>query len=261
MRDVAPILCYNHGFQVLHPCASDAAESLFLLPQGQSMAGPNEKFRIVRDTVRDAGHSHGRGRFQWRLATIFLATTVAAIASAGLSREGFEGALGAVVLSWLGLIGLHLLVRGIGHRAYWTPDLGVGVVMIILAGYGMWSLMQSNIRPRSIKLVGLFEGVPRPESLITLLIGGTILYGLWRAAHPKWTVRIVANAEGVELIEGIAQAKIKTARAFFEREVLLTGHITIRAFRQSNGHLHVNVRGPIGSDMKQRIRNFLTTVM
>lgn len=56
------------------------------------------------------------GPLQVRLSTLFVVTTIAAIAFAGASRSGLYGAMGTVFASWMGLIGLYCLVPAVRHR-------------------------------------------------------------------------------------------------------------------------------------------------
>ena len=56
-------------------------------------------------------------RHQWRLSTLFILTTVAAIAFAGFSKFGFSGAVRAVFAAYIGLIGVACVVEGLRNRA------------------------------------------------------------------------------------------------------------------------------------------------
>lgn len=55
-------------------------------------------------------------RFQWKLSTLFVITTIFAVALAGAAKLGMHGAIGTLFSSWLGLIGGYCLFLGIVDR-------------------------------------------------------------------------------------------------------------------------------------------------
>jgi uncharacterized repeat protein (TIGR04138 family) len=56
------------------------------------------------------------GLLQWRLSTMLVVTTLAAIAFAGLARAGMAGAVGTVLAVWFAVIGLYCLVPSVRNR-------------------------------------------------------------------------------------------------------------------------------------------------
>lgn len=86
---------------------------------------------------------------QWRLSTLFVATTLAAIAVSGYGQLGVNGALGAVVSSWFCLIGLFLVVRGIADRQEgWLLPVLIGLVLTSIAIYGFLTIILADTWPR-----------------------------------------------------------------------------------------------------------------
>ena len=53
---------------------------------------------------------------QWKLSTLFVATTIAAIAISGFSRSGLNGVFNALYTSWFVFLGISCICIGIFHR-------------------------------------------------------------------------------------------------------------------------------------------------
>ena len=54
---------------------------------------------------------------QWRLSTMFVATTLAAIAIAGFSRSGLDGAFSALMSSWFVFLGVCCMLIAIATKS------------------------------------------------------------------------------------------------------------------------------------------------
>jgi hypothetical protein len=83
---------------------------------------------------REPGRAPGR-RFQFRLATLFLLTTVFAVASAGFAKGSIEGAVGALFGAWTTLIGCACIWGGVRERTLLGLAIGAGYVIL---GASIW---------------------------------------------------------------------------------------------------------------------------
>ena len=90
-----------------------------------------------------------------------------------------------------------------------------------------------------------------------MLIG----YVVWRAMRPRYTVKIVVDEQGIKHHEGLPKACERTVLEFIEKNLSPEGKVTICASRQPNGYLRLDFRGQLDSGTRQRIRNFLITVI
>ncbi|MCA9099603.1 MAG: hypothetical protein KDA63_00535, partial [Planctomycetales bacterium] len=72
------------------------------------------------------------GPVQWKLSTMFMVTTIVAIAFAGFGHLGVEGAMGTLFASWMGLIGTTCLVDGMTDRSKpgWMASVVIGGLML-----------------------------------------------------------------------------------------------------------------------------------
>ena len=67
----------------------------------------------------------------WTISTMFVATTVAAVAASGFSRSGLDGALYALLSSWFVLIGATCLCLGVSKRASdWLLLISLGIIFL-----------------------------------------------------------------------------------------------------------------------------------
>jgi hypothetical protein len=88
---------------------------------------------------REAGE-RPRRRFQFRLATLFLATAVFAVASAGFAKGSIAGALGAVFGVWIILVGVICIWGAVRERSLVSLlALGTGIAWLLL-GASFWFL-------------------------------------------------------------------------------------------------------------------------
>jgi hypothetical protein len=85
---------------------------------------------------RSGGHSAQeqttRRRMQWRLSTIFVVTTIAAIAFAGFARLGLVGALAFLGAAWHVMLGVFCIAAAFAQRRdRWLPA-AIGLVFIAI---------------------------------------------------------------------------------------------------------------------------------
>ena len=97
--------------------------------------------------------------------------------------------------------------------------------------------------------------------VILVLLAGMVLWGILRALQPPWLVNIVVANGKVLSHRGVAKAHFSTMIRFFEHDVALGGHTTIRAARHPNGALTLKVSGRTDPGTRQQIRNFLITIL
>ena len=83
---------------------------------------------------RKPGRAPG-GRLQFRLATLFILTTVFAVASAGFAKGSIEGAVGALFGAWTTLIGCACIWGSVRERTLLGLAIGVGYVVL---GASVW---------------------------------------------------------------------------------------------------------------------------
>ena len=70
---------------------------------------------------------------RWRVSTLLVATTVAAIGCAGFSKHGLDGALGTLLSSWLVLLGMASIYMGVSNRSKdWLLAVAAGVIFTSL---------------------------------------------------------------------------------------------------------------------------------
>jgi hypothetical protein len=80
-----------------------------------------------------------RGRFQFRLSTLFVVTAIVAVASAGLAKGSIRGAVVALLGAWTTLVGCLFVWGALARRRrMWFFGLLVGVGYLLL-GAAMWT--------------------------------------------------------------------------------------------------------------------------
>src|SRR5262245_61968589 len=92
------------------------------------------------------------------------------------------------------------------------------------------------------------------QSWFALFLGAFVLYGLWRALQPKWSVKIVAAPDSIKHQKGLPKSQQGNIRAFFENDVSIQEPITILAMRYSKRHIRLHIDGQIDPGTRQRIR-------
>ncbi|MCE9548674.1 MAG: DMP19 family protein, partial [Planctomycetia bacterium] len=96
---------------------------------------------------------------------------------------------------------------------------------------------------------------------IMLTLAAIVAVAIWRSSRPKWSLVAVIDREGVKLHQGIAQAHQRYVIDFLRNEVPVETPVTIRALREPDGQLRTEFAGGIDAGTRQRIRNFLLTMM
>lgn len=99
------------------------------------------------------------------------------------------------------------------------------------------------------------------EQFILLAIAAFVLWALWRACGKRWTICIQAGPQHVEIVRGVAIAQRSTVANFFRYDVVLSGAIQILALKDYQGRLQMKIVGELDDELRQRIRNFLISVL
>jgi hypothetical protein len=105
------------------------------------------------DAFAESEVARVRGRPQWRISTLLIFTTVAAIAMAGYAGNGFDGAIQCLYASWLILIGGFAVSRCRGGR---QPGHLLGLcsgLLFLSLGLTVFLLiiLQQGAEPRNVK--------------------------------------------------------------------------------------------------------------
>ena len=78
------------------------------------------------------GRPRSPRRFQWRISTLFLITTIGAIAFAGFGQFGITGAIRTLVGAWLALIGGAMIALTLANRSQRRLiELALGIAFVI----------------------------------------------------------------------------------------------------------------------------------
>ena len=96
---------------------------------------------------------------------------------------------------------------------------------------------------------------------IPFLLGGFVLYVLWRACQPRWLIKIVARPESKPTMQGIPHAKLLRIEEFFERDIKLPCDVTIYIHKEQGGRLRTRFQGKLDQGLQQRIRNALYDIL
>jgi hypothetical protein len=84
---------------------------------------------------------------------------------------------------------------------------------------------------------------------------------LYFALRPRYDFRITVRGGGVDIQGAFPAAKRGALASFFARDVTLPQTVRIYGRRQGKGRWKLVLRGRIDRWEKQRIRNFLLTVL
>jgi hypothetical protein len=95
-------------------------------------------------------------------------------------------------------------------------------------------------------------------TMVLVAVGG---YCLWNISRPKWMLEIVVLPDGVKSCRGLPKAQEQKIVNFLQHDVSLPGKVRIRGTRSRNGRWHIAMAGSLDAGMRQRIRNFLITVL
>ncbi len=130
-RDFGRIVVALARFELLPKCYDrplEEFEAVFDIRAGFQVESSPEQ-RAAADIRRRRRHQR-----QWKLSTLFLITTIAALVFAGFSKLGLEGAIGMLFASWLGVIGSSSFAYAVfDRRKGWRTALVIGLFFIVVA--------------------------------------------------------------------------------------------------------------------------------
>jgi hypothetical protein len=94
-------------------------------------------------------------------------------------------------------------------------------------------------------------------------LAGAVLFGylVWCAIRPRYALEVVVGKQGVKSHKRLPIAHQASVIEFFEKLPSFDSDVTICATRRSDGHLRLVCKGRVDPGTRQRIRNFLMTVM
>jgi hypothetical protein len=90
---------------------------------------------------------------------------------------------------------------------------------------------------------------------------GIVGCALFLAMRPNWALVVIADKNGVRRCRGIPKLHEAQLIEFLTKEIPVQGRVTIRGLRQKNGLMRLTVSGPLDSGSRQRIRNFLLSLL
>jgi hypothetical protein len=97
--------------------------------------------------------------------------------------------------------------------------------------------------------------------LLRLLLVAVLVLVIWWAIKPRWHFTILFNQGSVRFRGRFPDGlRVKTAD-FLRDDVLLRGNVKIHGRRRRDGYLELQFAGPVFKEDRQRIRNFLVTVL
>lgn len=97
--------------------------------------------------------------------------------------------------------------------------------------------------------------------LLRAMLLAAVLYVLYLAFRPKWGFTLVVNSQRCRLRGAFPEAQREKLYMFLRDHVEFRGTVRIRGSKMPNGHLALRFRGPLDEGAKQRIRNFLVSVL
>ena len=99
------------------------------------------------------------------------------------------------------------------------------------------------------------------SSFFTVIFAGFALYVLWTVVRPRWHFKIVVKNDIVEIDRGIPEGKRRTVESFFVDDLKSSQNLRIYGRRESTGRLTTLIKGIDDEGLKQRVRNFLISVL
>ena len=99
------------------------------------------------------------------------------------------------------------------------------------------------------------------ELLIRSLVLVAIAAFVWWVLQPKYDFTIQYEKGEVEITGGVPQAQHANLTRFLRDDISLEGKLRIRGRRRRDGRLTLVFNGPLDASSKQRIRNFLMTII
>ena len=99
------------------------------------------------------------------------------------------------------------------------------------------------------------------DIVIKAVVGAVIVVGVWWMLQPKWTIRVVVDAQGVRQHRGLAKRRVGDVIEFFNNDVRIDNKLVVFARREAGGYLRIWFRGSAEQSVRQRIRNYLIAVL
>jgi hypothetical protein len=93
------------------------------------------------------------------------------------------------------------------------------------------------------------------------LILAVLVFVVWLFYRRRWPTRIVVDRNGVRSHRGLPKSREREILAFLNDDVSFEGKVTIGLARSQNGSLQTHFAGRIDEGTRQRIRNYLITVL
>ena len=93
-----------------------------------------------------------------------------------------------------------------------------------------------------------------------VLLAAVVLL-LWWVLWPRPDFTIIVDDNGVHIRGRFPEALRGRLTDFLREDVLLRGTVKILARRKRDGYLALEFRGPVFQEDRQRIRNFLVTML
>ncbi len=84
---------------------------------------------------------------------------------------------------------------------------------------------------------------------------------MWWLLRPRYDFTIDVDNNDVNIRGQIAKIQQGKVAGFFQDDVQFDGQVKIMGTRQPDGRLVLRFRGPVDQATRQRIRNFLLTVL
>ncbi len=94
-----------------------------------------------------------------------------------------------------------------------------------------------------------------------LLVVAVIAFVVIVAFRPKHDFSIIVGQDDVEIRGAVAKRRRHELVQFFQNDLQLEEALTVLGRRGPGGRLQLQFRGPIDPGTRQRIRNFLLTVL
>ena len=93
--------------------------------------------------------------------------------------------------------------------------------------------------------------------LIRVLICAVLGLVAWKLIQPRRRIRIVVDQDGVKSHHGLPDGRQNIILNFIARTVIMDRRVVIGLSRVSEGRPRLHFPGPIDSDTRQLVRNFL----
>ncbi len=97
--------------------------------------------------------------------------------------------------------------------------------------------------------------------IMALIAGGFVIFVIWSATRTKWPIRIKVEGSQVTKHVGLPASKAGSIVRFFTDELSSTSQFMVYATRGPSGALQTRFTGTLDSGTKQRVRNYLISVL